>query len=193
MAALATRNRDPTRGDPEALPAGVPEKEEIMSLFDDVKNNLVEWYTISSDKTAEMARVTSRRYDKFGISRDIERQFGELGSLVYNGLKEDREDILADPAVHALMQRIQGLEDELSAKNEEIEKIKNEFNQRRTRPAEAAAATTVMTQPALDEGAEESAILVEPVVVDVEEAVADGAGEQVVEEIIEGTNPEKEG
>lgn len=166
-----------------------------MSLFDDVKKNLVEWYTISSDKTTEMARVTSRRYDKFGISRDIERQFGELGSLVYNGMKEDRQDILDDPAVHALMQRIQGLEDELGAKNEEIEKIKKEFSQRRTQAAEtaeAAAATTVMTQPALDEGAEESAILVEPVVVDVEE-VPEVPAQQVVEENNVGTDPEKEG
>jgi hypothetical protein len=163
-----------------------------MSLFDDVKKNLVEWYTISSDKTAEMARVTSRRYDKFGISRDIERQFGELGSLVYNGLKEDRMDILDDPAVQALMQRIRGLEEELNAKNEEIEKIKKEFSQRRTQAAESAAGASVMTQPALDEGAEESAILVEPVVVDVEEA-PESPAEQAVEENVEEKNPEKEG
>jgi len=31
------------------LPADVPDKEAIMSLFDDVKKNLMEWYTISSD------------------------------------------------------------------------------------------------------------------------------------------------
>ena len=165
-----------------------------MSLFDDVKKNLMEWYTISSDKTTEVARITSRRYDKFGISRDIERQFGELGSLVFNGLKEERLDILADPAVHALLERIRGLEEELRVKNEEIDNIQQEFTQRRTRAtaAETAAETagaTVLTQPVLDEGAEESAILVEPIVVDVEENVT----ETVLEDKVEETKPEIEG
>ena len=129
-----------------------------MSLFDDVKKNLMEWYTVSSDKTTEMARITTRRYDKFGISRDIERQFGELGSLIYNGIKEDRQELLADPAVRALLERIQGLEDELRLKNEEIDQIQREFSQRRTRTAAAGSvAETVLTQPVLDEGGEESA------------------------------------
>jgi len=180
------------------LPAEVPDKEAIMSLFDDVKKNLMEWYTISSDKTAEVARITSRRYDKFGISRDIERQFSELGSLVFNGLKEEKQDILADPAVQALLERIKGLEDELKVKNEEIDNIQQEFNQRRARSTAAetaaetaseTAAATVLTQPVLDEGGEESAILVEPVVVDVEENGAEAVQETKVEE----TSPEKEG
>lgn len=164
-----------------------------MSLFDDVKKNLMEWYTISSDKTAEVARITSRRYDKFGISRDIERQFGELGSLVFNGLKEERQDVLADPAVLALLERIKGLEDELRVKNEEIDDIQQEFSQRRAEataaPADEAAGATVLTQPVLDQGGEESAILVEPVMVDIEieiDEVAPEAGDQE-------TNPEKDG
>ena len=74
-----------------------------MSLWDDVKQNLSEWYTVAADKTSEVAKIASRRYDKFGISRDIERQFSELGSLVYNGLQEGREGILDDPAVTALI------------------------------------------------------------------------------------------
>ncbi len=150
-----------------------------MSLFDDVKRNLVEWYGISSEKTAEVARVTTRRYDKFGISRDIERQFSELGSLVYNGIKEDRREMEQDPGVLALVERIKGLENELRLKNEEIDNIQREYTDRRTRTAESAPAPetpdtpeapeTIISQPVLDEGAEESAILVEPVVVDVED------------------------
>ena len=153
--------------------AGGPDKEEIMSLFDDVKTNLVEWYGISSEKTAEVARVTTRRYDKFGISRDIERQFGELGSLVFNGLKEDRKDLLEDSAVLALVERIKGLETELKLKCDEIEDIQREYTERRARAAEPVASPvtpeTIISQPVLDEGGEDSAILVEPVVVDVED------------------------
>ena len=167
-----------------------------MSLFDDVKKNLVEWYSISSEKTAEVAKVTTRRYDKFGISRDIERQFSELGSLIYNGVREDREDLLVDPAVTALIGRIQGLEEELRLKNEEIDKIQQEYSERRARTAAAGAqepeaapeAETVLKQPILDAGSEDSAILVEPVVVDVEdvEEKSQPAGENEEE-----SDPEK--
>ena len=157
-----------------------------MSLFDDVKKNLVEWYSISSVKTAEVAKVTTRRYDKFGISRDIERQFSELGSLVFNGLKEKRTDLLEDLSLLALVERIKGLEDELNLKNEEIEKIQKEYGEKRHRSAaEGASAGTaaeeaeiLITQPILNEGSEESAILVEPVVVDVEDGDAGGGATQ---------------
>ena len=134
-----------------------------MSLFDDVKGNLVEWYTATSEKTTEVTRVATRKYDKFGISRDIERQFSELGSLIYTGLQDDRTDLLADEGVLALVERIAVLETELRGKDEEIDSIRQEYAGRK---AEAAAAggmsSTVITDPILDEGREESAILVEP-------------------------------
>ncbi len=136
-----------------------------MSLFDDVKKNLVEWYTVTSEKTVEVARVSSRKYDKFGISRDIERQFSELGSLIYNGLNAGRTDLLTDEGVAALVERITGLEAELRAKDHEIDGIRDEYVGRK---AEAAAAggmsAKVITDPMLSEGQDESAILVEPVV-----------------------------
>ena len=135
-----------------------------MSLFDDVKKNLVEWYAVTSEKTTEVAKVTSRRYDKFGISRDIERQFSELGSLIYNGMKDGRDDLATDEGVLALIERISHLEDELSAKNREIDSIRRDYAGRK---AEAAAAggtyATVITDPILHEGAAESAILVDPI------------------------------
>jgi hypothetical protein len=153
-----------------------------MSLWDEVKKNVVDLYTVTSDKTTEITKVSSRRWDKFGISRDIERQFGELGNLVYSGLKEGRDDILEDPGVGVLMSRIEALESELRLKEAEIEDIQKEHRQRRaaqrqagdetgageTEAGEGPAATSddeaevLITDPVLDEGREESAILVEP-------------------------------
>ncbi len=109
-----------------------------MTMWDDVKKNLMEWYSVTTDKTVEVARVTSLRYDKFGISRDIERQFSELGNLVYTALKEGRQDVLADPRVGALVEKLDGLEQELKAKEEEIEKIRR---QHREKPHREKAAT----------------------------------------------------
>ena len=137
-----------------------------MALFDEVKKNLIEWYNVTSEKTNELARVSTRKYDKFGISRDIERQFGELGSLVYNALKEGREDVLSDQAVGVLFERIKGLEEELRHKDEEIDAIREEFATKKKAGAAAGVEETVIQDPALEEGSEESAILVEPEVLE---------------------------
>jgi len=148
-----------------------------MSLWDDVKQNLSEWYTVAADKTSEIAKIQARRYDKFGLSRDIERQFSELGSLVFNGLQDGKEGILEDPALGALVERIRGLETELRHKDEEIERIRREHADRKDQAKAAAAAAgsaagtgddggedvpRVIKDPALDKGSGDSAILVEP-------------------------------
>lgn len=136
-----------------------------MSLWDEVKQNLSEWYTVAADKTSEVAKIQSRRYDKFGLSRDVERQFSELGSLVYNGLQEGREGVLDDPAVASLVARIRGLETELRLKDEEIERIRREHQARKGAAKAAAGAQgvpRVITDPVLGKGGADSAILVEP-------------------------------
>jgi len=146
-----------------------------MALWDEVKKNLVEWYTFTSDKTSEAARIGSRRWDKFGISRDIERQFSELGSLVYIGLKDGNEDVLESETVLELVTRIETLEEELSLKANEIDGIRAEYAKAASaggadqvvdvETGETVSVTdTVITDPVLEVGAEESAILVEPIV-----------------------------
>lgn len=139
-----------------------------MSLWDEAKKNLVDWYSVTADKTTEVAKVTSRRYDKYGLSRDIERQFSELGSFVYNGLREEREDILAAPEITTLMERIVGLEEALRAKDEEIESIKRDHAMRKAASAAAGGGDTakVIVDPVLAEGDPSSAILVAETEVD---------------------------
>ncbi|PIV82171.1 hypothetical protein COW53_00270 [bacterium CG17_big_fil_post_rev_8_21_14_2_50_64_8] len=104
-----------------------------MPMWDDVKRNLMEWYTVTTDKTVEVAKVTSLRYDKFGISRDIERQFSELGNLVYTALEEGRTATLGDPGVTAIVERLNALEKELQAKEEEIGEIRSQHGARQHR------------------------------------------------------------
>ncbi len=119
-----------------------------MTMWEDVKKNLMEWYSVTSDKTVEVAKVTSLRYDKFGISRDIERQFSELGNLVYTALKEGRGDVLDDPRVAALVSKLDGLEQELKAKEEQIEKIRGEHRARQHKEPAATVDQAVVAQPA---------------------------------------------
>jgi len=103
-----------------------------MTLWDDVKSNLTEWYGVAADKTGDLAKVGLRRYDIFGLSRDIERQFSEIGSLVYNALGEDRSDVLDDPVLLSLVDKVRELEQDLQGKEHEISEIKTNAEQRQT-------------------------------------------------------------
>ncbi len=150
-----------------------------MSLWEEVKRNLIDLYSVTSDKTVEVARISSRKYEKFGISRDIERQFSELGNLVFSAIKENRgESLHNDEAILALVDGISRLEIDLKTKDEEINNIRNEAAPPRAKAAaagsaedfeatneEAAAsnepAETIITDPILQEGGEDSAILMD--------------------------------
>lgn len=111
-----------------------------MSLWNDVKKNLGELYSVTSEKSTEVARITSRRYDKFGIRREIERQYRELGNFVYQGLKEGREEMLDDPVAKELVGRIDKLEAELLAKDEEIDTIRREADEKQKAEAQEGGA-----------------------------------------------------
>jgi hypothetical protein len=95
-----------------------------MSIMDQVKKNLREWYSLAADRTGEMAKISVRMYDKYGISREIERQLSELGSYVYHAVEQGRADFAGDTEFDGLIERIQGLERDLQAKMEEIEAIR---------------------------------------------------------------------
>jgi len=126
---------------------GLERRDLAMALWDDVKKNLTDWYGVAADKTGELAKVGVRRYDIFGLSRDIERQFSEIGSLVYGAVNEDRKDILEDPLLLSLVDKVRDLEGELQAKEQEISEIRTEAEARQAAKtataAVAAAAGTV--------------------------------------------------
>jgi hypothetical protein len=102
-----------------------------MPMWDDVKKNMLDWYDAASDKTGELARVGLRRYDIFGISRDIERHFSEIGSIVFTAVKEDQPDVMSNEKLLELVERVKVLEADLASKQDEIETIKQE---RREKP-----------------------------------------------------------
>lgn len=95
-----------------------------MSLWDEVKTNLREWYGTAADRTGELAKVGIRRYDIFGLSRDIERHFSEIGGFVYHALNEGRTDFIEDPVLTGLVENVRELEAELQGKEREIEEIR---------------------------------------------------------------------
>ena len=103
-----------------------------MSGLDDVKRGLADWCAVAGERAAEAAKVTSRRYDKFALGREIERRLAELGAVVHEGLQAGREDPLADPRVAELTAAVAALERERAAKDDEIAGIREDYAARRT-------------------------------------------------------------
>jgi hypothetical protein len=118
-----------------------------MSGMDDVKRSFADWCSVAAERTAEAAKVTSRRYDKFAIGRDIERRQAELGALIYQGLTTGRTDVLADPRVAELVAAVGDLERERDLKEEEIAGIRQEYAERR-HPDGSGTTTGAGTVPA---------------------------------------------
>jgi len=123
-----------------------------MSGIDDVKRGFADWCSVAAERTAEAAKVTSRRYDKFAIGRDIERRQAELGALVYQGLTTGRADVLADPRVAELVAAVGDLERERDLKEEEIADIRQEYAGRRHPDGPRMTAEAGATPPAPGSG-----------------------------------------
>lgn len=129
-----------------------------MSIMDQVKKNLREWYALAADRTGDMAKTSVRMYDKYGISREIERQLSELGSYVYHAVDEDRTDFAGDEEFMTAIGRVRALEQDLEAKVAEIEEIRIQRQQRQSAREEAqAAAEAEAAAQAESAGADEAA------------------------------------
>lgn len=109
-----------------------------MNSWDDMKGNLTGWFDTAAHRTDRLARLGVRAYDRYGINRDLDRQFGQLGALVHRLLSEDPEAPLGeDAAVRAQMGRIARLQEELSSTDSEMDELRTEI---KTKPEEGGAA-----------------------------------------------------
>jgi len=166
-----------------------------MTLWDDVRTNLLTWYGTAAGKTNELAKVGSRRYDIFGLSRDIERQFTEMGSLVYNALLEGRTDIADDSTLLGLIARVQSLEIDLAVKKQEIDDIRaGERRKEEHKDAVAPAGAAPVAGSVDGDGPDpESEVILDESGEHTDDEVRDsGSGAEFVEaEILERDNGDK--
>lgn len=159
-----------------------------MSIMDQVKKNLREWYSLAADRTGEMAKISVRMYDKYGISREIERQLSELGSYVYHAVEQDRTEFAGDEEFAAWIERIKGLEADLHAKVEEIDDIRQvrQHKQAAREQEDASAAAAAGAEGdgfGTEESAGEDAAADDAVeVLDTEDVDVDSDPDQVIED-----------
>ena len=98
------------------------------TLWDKVKKNLVEWYDTAYEKTDELARLGKKKIEMAGLNRAIEKHLSELGGTVYDLIEvQGKGGVIAkDEKVSKLVEEVKGLEEQLKAKEQEIDAIKAE-------------------------------------------------------------------
>lgn len=93
--------------------------------WEDVRGSIQEFFSAAAEKTDEFIKVGKRKLSIAEIKRNITGQYAELGGRVYHLARQGKAgSIGSDEEVEALVSGIQRLEDELKAKEMEIEEIR---------------------------------------------------------------------
>jgi hypothetical protein len=97
----------------------------MSTNWEEVRSSIQEFFSSAAEKTDELIKVGKRKLSIAEIKRNITGQYAELGGRVYHLVREGQaESIGSDEEVEVLVTRIHKLEDELKAKEMEIEEIK---------------------------------------------------------------------
>lgn len=97
----------------------------MSTNWEEVRSSIQEFFSSAAEKTDEFIKVGRRKLSMAEIKRNITGQYAELGGRVYHLVKQGKaKTIAADEEVEMLVSGINKLEDELKAKEMEIEEIK---------------------------------------------------------------------
>lgn len=123
----------------------------MSALLDSIREGL----ELVIDKTEEYSRIGKLKVDIFGIKRNIERQFVELGGRVYELMTaEQTPDIRKDEECKKIVETVKSLEKQLQDKEAEIEKVKAEKEKERRERQEAKRQAAAEAQAPADENPE---------------------------------------
>lgn len=133
---------------------------EGRTLWERVGESLQEWYTEAMGWTGEKARIGVKKMDILGIQHNIKRSMTHLGGRVYD-LMQRGVAVENDEQVQTIVGQLRGFEDELAAREREIDALRSSRRSPEeppgaaipssseataaTSPSEAAAAETVAT------------------------------------------------
>jgi len=93
--------------------------------WEDVRGSIREFFAAAAEKTDEFIKIGKRKLSIAEIKRNITGQYAELGGRVYHLIRQgETASIREDAEVEALVSSIQRLEDQLKAKEMEIEEIR---------------------------------------------------------------------
>ena len=97
----------------------------MSTNWEEVRTSIQEFFSSAAEKTDEFIKVGKRKLSMAEIKRNITGQYAELGGRVYHLVRQGEAGAIeSDEEVEMLVSRIHKMEDELKAKEMEIEEIK---------------------------------------------------------------------
>jgi hypothetical protein len=99
----------------------------VASLWDEVKNAIVDGYVYASDKAEELTQISRAKIEILRVNRQIARTMSEIGGRTFDLIEKGRKDELPDDeTIHAAVDAIQKMRLDIVRLEEEIEKAKAE-------------------------------------------------------------------
>jgi len=95
-------------------------------LWDKIKKNIVHSLNEAIDKTEELTSVGRIKLEILQLEHQLDEQFTTLGKYIYKRFDKDSEIMKADKKLHELKKSIDKLVKELSAKEKELGRIREE-------------------------------------------------------------------
>ncbi len=95
-------------------------------LWDKIKKNLVDSFSIAIDKTEELTSVGRLKLEILQLEHRLDEKYAQLGRYIYRKMAESPEDILSDSQLKELRKEVKELEAQLNEKEKELCRIKAE-------------------------------------------------------------------
>lgn len=120
---------------------------EGRTLWERVGESLQEWYTEAMGWTGEKARIGVKKVDILGIQHNIKRSMTHLGGRVYD-LMQRGVAVENDEQVQKIVGELRGFEEELAAREREIDALRasRKGDEDAPQPTTGAAASGAPTQ-----------------------------------------------
>lgn len=96
----------------------------VAKVWEDIKKGVEESITYASEKTKELTAISKLKMAIAGIKRKIDGKYKELGTYVYGKLEEGKvAELEKDETVKELTGAVKGLQEEVKAKEKELEEV----------------------------------------------------------------------
>jgi len=97
----------------------------MEKLWDQIKKSVMDGVTTAAEKTEEYTKLGKAKLDTVSVKRKISKNFSELGGIVYEAINSgEGAKVLKTEAVTTLVDTLKELEEDLKAKEADIDDMK---------------------------------------------------------------------
>ncbi len=112
----------------------------MNKLWDDLKQNMKDWSSVAVEKaeevskiavakTEELTKISKIKIEIHQLQRDLAKTYENLGRLVsYHAKEENMVNFTGNKEFYSSLQKIEDIQDKITEKEAEIQKVKDEFD-----------------------------------------------------------------